>query len=148
MNEKDSPLAREHAELAAGYFAGWAQEQGILARITPEQGADLAHAFTVGFAYGVGVGAGDARATAAVTAMAKLMQERYGAGAPLAEHHLRAGPDTDEPLFTLPGGCVPAGKSRGITGAPAGSAPGSGEAVAALLPEREAHGAVPRVPQA
>lgn len=79
MDEKDSPLAREHAELAARYFAGWAQEQGIPARVTREQASDIALAFSVGFAYGVGVGAGNARGNAAVAAMAELMQGRYAA---------------------------------------------------------------------
>lgn len=38
-------------------FAEWAQREGILARVTEDECADLARAFMMGFAYGVGTGA-------------------------------------------------------------------------------------------
>ncbi len=55
MNEPARPLLTEaDAPVVASLFAAWAQREGILARITEDEAADLAKAFITGYAYGKG----------------------------------------------------------------------------------------------
>lgn len=53
-------LALEDGETVAGLFASWAQREGILARVTEKECADLAKAFMYGFACGAGSAAAKA----------------------------------------------------------------------------------------
>ncbi len=52
-------LTRDDGPVIAELFASWAEREGILARVTREQCADLAKAFAYGYAHGAGQAAAD-----------------------------------------------------------------------------------------
>lgn len=70
-------------EIASKAFASWAETEGILARITEGQCADLARAFMQGFAVGAGNMAGKAR-------VAEIKRAMSGGPAADAERAIRA----------------------------------------------------------
>ena len=59
-------LTPEHGELCATLFTDYAKREGLLARLTEEQFAEMAKVFMYGFACGVGAERGDQVAAEAV----------------------------------------------------------------------------------